>query len=97
MKLTKQNLSERADRVYDVIVVGGGAGGLSVGIYLQRYLHFSVYLEHAPGSMFRLGVGFKDRILNYPLHHPLFDVDESAIITGVVTMAYTAYKYWQEV
>ncbi|KAF3883726.1 MULTISPECIES: M20 family metallopeptidase [Nostocales] len=58
---------------------------------------FSVYLEHAPGSMFRLGVGFKDRILNYPLHHPLFDVDESAIITGVVTLAYSAYKYWQEV
>lgn len=57
---------------------------------------FSVYLEHAPGSMFRLGVGFKDRILNYPLHHPLFDVDESAIITGVVTLAYSAYKYWQQ-
>ncbi|MEC4817819.1 MAG: M20 family metallopeptidase [Scytonema sp. PMC 1069.18] len=55
---------------------------------------FSVYLEHAPGSMFRLGVGFKDRILNYPLHHPLFDIDESAIITGVVTLAYTAFKYW---
>ncbi|MBW4630624.1 MAG: amidohydrolase [Iphinoe sp. HA4291-MV1] len=57
---------------------------------------FSVYLEHAPGSMFRLGVGFKDRLINYPLHHPLFDVDESAIITGVVTMAYTAYKYWHQ-
>jgi amidohydrolase len=58
---------------------------------------FSVYLEHAPGSMFRLGVGFKDRILNYPLHHPLFEVDETAIITGVVTLAYAAYKYWQEI
>jgi amidohydrolase len=57
---------------------------------------FSVYLEKAPGSMFRLGVGFRDRILNYPLHHPLFEVDESAIITGVVTMAYTAYKYWHQ-
>ncbi|MEB3179333.1 MAG: M20 family metallopeptidase [Nostocaceae cyanobacterium] len=56
---------------------------------------FSVYLEHAPGSMFRLGVGYQDKILNYPLHHPLFDVDESAIITGVVTFAYSAYKYWQ--
>ncbi|MBD2297460.1 amidohydrolase [Nostoc sp. FACHB-87] len=55
---------------------------------------FSVYLEHAPGSMFRLGVGFKDRIINYPLHHPEFEIDESAIITGVVTMAYAAYKYW---
>ncbi len=56
---------------------------------------FSMYLEHAPGTMFRLGVGYKDRALNYPLHHPLFEVDESAIITGVVTMAYSAYKYWQ--
>lgn len=55
---------------------------------------FSVYLEHAPGSMFRLGVGFKDRH-NYPLHHPQFEVDETAIVTGVVTLAYAAWKYWQ--
>ncbi|QLE55014.1 M20 family metallopeptidase [Nostoc sp. TCL26-01] len=55
---------------------------------------FSVYLEHVPGSMFRLGVGYPDRIINYPLHHPEFEVDESAIVTGVVTMAYAAYKYW---
>jgi amidohydrolase len=54
---------------------------------------FSVYLQQAPGSMFRLGVGFSDRP-NYPLHHPQFEVDESAIVTGVVTMAYAAYKYW---
>ncbi|TFI53087.1 amidohydrolase [Mastigocladus laminosus UU774] len=57
---------------------------------------FSVYLERSPGSMFRLGVGFQDRLINYPLHHPLFEIDESAIVTGVVTMAYTAYKYWQQ-
>jgi amidohydrolase len=54
---------------------------------------FSLYLEHAPGTMFRLGVGYGDRA-NYPLHHPQFDVDESAIVTGVVTLAYAAYKYW---
>ncbi|RAM49453.1 MAG: hydrolase [Hapalosiphonaceae cyanobacterium JJU2] len=57
---------------------------------------FSVYLERSPGSMFRLGVGFQDRLINYPLHHPLFEIDESAIVTGVVTMAYTAYRYWQQ-
>jgi amidohydrolase len=56
---------------------------------------FSVYLDYAPGSMFRLGVGFKDRAVNHPLHHPQFEVDESAIITGVVTMAGAAYKFWQ--
>ena len=55
---------------------------------------FSVYLEHAPGAMFRLGVGYEERIINHPLHHPQFEVDESAIMTGVVTLAYAAYKYW---
>jgi amidohydrolase len=54
---------------------------------------FSVYLKEAPGMMFRLGVGFKDK-KNYPLHHPKFEVDEQAIVTGVVTMAYAVYKYW---
>jgi amidohydrolase len=56
---------------------------------------FSLYLEHAPGTMFRLGVGFTDRPVNYPLHHPKFEVDESAIAAGVLTMAYASYCYWQ--
>ncbi|AFY76848.1 amidohydrolase [Pleurocapsa sp. PCC 7327] len=57
---------------------------------------FSLYLEQAPGSMFRLGIGYPDKH-NPPLHHPEFEVDESAIVTGVVTLAYAAYKYWQVV
>ncbi|MBR8831912.1 MAG: amidohydrolase [Chlorogloea purpurea SAG 13.99] len=56
---------------------------------------FSLYLQHAPGSMFRLGVGYDDGF-NPPLHHPEFKVNESAIVTGVVTLAYAAYKYWQQ-
>lgn len=55
---------------------------------------FSLYLNHAPGAMFRLGVGFQDRP-NYPLHHPQFQVDETAIQVGVITLAYSAYKFWQ--
>jgi amidohydrolase len=54
---------------------------------------FSVYLQEAPGMMFRLGVGAIDTD-NHPLHHPRFMVDEKSIITGVVTMAYSAYKYF---
>lgn len=56
---------------------------------------FSVYLDNIPGCMFRLGVGHHHKT-NYPLHHPKFEIDEDAIVTGVVTMAYAAYKYWQE-
>jgi len=54
---------------------------------------FSLYLHHAPGTMFRLGVGLANQT-NYPLHHPQFQVDEQAIVAGVVTLSYAAYKYW---
>ena len=55
---------------------------------------FANYTDVVPGTMFRLGVGFPDRP-NHPLHHPQFEVDESALIAGVTTMAYSAYRYWQ--
>lgn len=55
---------------------------------------FSVYLQYAPGTMFRLGVG-QSGLLNPPLHSPLFQADESAIVTGVVTLASTIYQYFQ--
>lgn len=54
---------------------------------------FAVYLDYAPGTMFRLGVGRKDKT-NYPLHHPKFELDESCIVTGIQTMAYSAYQYF---
>lgn len=56
---------------------------------------FSLYLQEAPGSMFRLGVGRPDQV-NPPLHHPEFEADEGAIATGVVTLAYAAWQYWQQ-
>lgn len=37
MQLCQNNLQEKLDQIYDVIVIGGGAGGLSAGVYLQRY------------------------------------------------------------
>jgi len=55
---------------------------------------FANFTDIAPGTMFRLGVGFSNRE-NYPLHHPQFEVDESALLAGVTTMAYSAYRYWQ--
>jgi amidohydrolase len=54
---------------------------------------FSVYLKHAPGSMFRLGIGHS-HAPNYPLHHPKFEVNEVAIAKGVMTLAYALVRYW---
>ncbi|NJM99449.1 MAG: amidohydrolase [Phormidesmis sp. RL_2_1] len=55
---------------------------------------FANYTDLAPGTMFRLGVGWRDRP-NHPLHHPQFEIDEDAILAGVITMAYSAYRYWR--
>lgn len=45
MQLTKQTLNQGTDQVYDVLVVGGGAAGLSAGIYLQRYLLSTLIID----------------------------------------------------
>ncbi|MEM6450615.1 MAG: amidohydrolase [Cyanobacteria bacterium P01_D01_bin.105] len=56
---------------------------------------FANYTDLVPGTMFRLGVGYEDKH-NHPLHHAEFEIDEDALLAGVVTMAYSAYTYWQQ-
>lgn len=52
MKLTKQNIPESTNRIYDTIIVGGGAGGLSAGIYLQRYLLNTLIIDKGKARSF---------------------------------------------
>lgn len=42
---------------------------------------FSRYINHKKGAMAWLGIAYKDRY-NYPIHHPKFEIDESALING---------------
>ncbi len=43
---------------------------------------FAEFLGRIPGALLRLGTGGSPAT-RYPLHHPCFDVDESALSTGV--------------
>lgn len=52
MKLTKQNLQSATEKIYDTIVIGGGAGGLSAGIYLQRYLLDTLIIDKGKARSF---------------------------------------------
>ncbi|MDX2100469.1 MAG: NAD(P)/FAD-dependent oxidoreductase [Leptolyngbyaceae cyanobacterium bins.59] len=68
MKLSKKNLEQRLDHVYDAIVVGGGAGGLSAAVYLQRYLLSTLVVEKGRGRSF-----WMQEVTNYlglPPHTP---------------------------
>lgn len=52
MQLTKHTLNQRTDQIYDVLVVGGGAAGLSAGIYLQRYLLSTLIIDKGKARSF---------------------------------------------
>lgn len=52
MKLSRKNLDQRLDHLYDVIIVGGGVAGLSAAIYLQRYRLSCLVVEKGRGRSF---------------------------------------------
>lgn len=52
MQLTKQSLLQHSEHIYDVLVIGGGAAGLSAGIYLQRYLLSTLIVDKGKARSF---------------------------------------------
>ncbi|MFD2925950.1 M20 metallopeptidase family protein [Halobacillus naozhouensis] len=48
---------------------------------------FSFYAEKVPAIFFRIGVRSQDKRATYPLHHPLFDLDEEALPNGSAILA----------
>ena len=52
MQLSKQSLSQKTEQIYDAIVIGGGVGGLSAGVYLQRYLLNTLIIDKGKARSF---------------------------------------------
>ena len=50
-------------------------------------------LEEIPGCYFFIGAGNEELGLDFPHHHPRFDIDERALVLGVATMAEAAASY----
>lgn len=51
---------------------------------------FASYTHLVPGTFYRLGTGWTDPERNFPVHSNRFDIDESALETGMGLMAYIA-------
>jgi hippurate hydrolase len=49
---------------------------------------FGYYSQQIPGCFFRLGVMNKEKGITSGVHTPTFNIDESAIETGIGIMAY---------
>jgi amidohydrolase len=52
---------------------------------------FSFYAQHVPVCFFRLGVRNESRGIFHGVHHPRFDIDEHALLTGVQLMCHAAF------
>ncbi|MGG4480571.1 M20 metallopeptidase family protein [Paenibacillus illinoisensis] len=54
---------------------------------------FAFYCEQIPGVFFRLGSGNEEERTRYPLHHPMFDLDETAMPYGVGMLSSIALEF----
>jgi amidohydrolase len=52
---------------------------------------FSFYGQHVPVCFFRLGVRNESRGIIHGVHHPRFDIDENALLTGIQLMCHAAF------
>ena len=83
------------DRVATAIVAGAAAAALGADRVAEAEVSmggedFSFYLEHVPGTMFRLGVGKTTNPVSMDIHQSTFDIDERAIGHGVRVFVHTA-------
>ena len=51
------------------------------------------FLQEAPGVFFLVGSANKDRGLDYPHHHPQFDIDEESLVIGANLLASAVGEY----
>jgi amidohydrolase len=56
---------------------------------------FAYYLQQVPGTFFFTGAKNEEIGANYPHHHPMFNIDERAMLTASKTLASAALHYLQ--
>lgn len=57
---------------------------------------FAFVAREVPSALFWLGVGDGTERTSYPLHHPMFDLDESALPVGAAMLASAALHYLEQ-
>ena len=53
---------------------------------------FSYYSQEVPSTFYRSGIRNEERGIVNSVHHPSFDIDEEALITGAGLFAYLGIK-----
>ena len=70
-------------------------GENKINIYTEPSMggeDFAYFAEAAPGAMYRLGVANETRGITVGIHNNRFDIDEAALLTGVIVNVKTALE-----
>jgi len=78
-------LKAMAERLY-------GSDAVEIGKPTMGGEDFSAFLTKAPGCFVALGAGNPEKGCTFPNHHPRFNVDESALRTGVGFLVHGAFE-----
>lgn len=71
----------------------GVENSIELGEPMMGSEDFALFTEKAPGALFRLGTGNREKGIVASLHNPHFDIDEEAIIIGTRMMSWIAASY----
>lgn len=81
------NSAEMAELAYKAAEEIVGKEGIVEPVPTMGGEDFSIYTEKIPGFFFWLGVGNKEKGMNYVWHNPRFNGDERAIIIAATVMS----------
>nr|WP_286232421.1 amidohydrolase [Neobacillus mesonae] len=84
------NDPELTGKIEEIVINHFGANSLLILQPLLIGEDFSRYLQKAPGCFIGIGAAFKNDELNYPLHHPNFNIDENSLEIGLKLLVYIA-------
>ena len=87
------NASDLAARVRELAGAVPGVTNVVAGERTMGSEDMSEFMDDRPGCYFFIGSRNDDKGLNFGHHHPRFDFDERALVTGAALMAAVAADY----
>jgi len=87
-----ENASEPAAVVRSAATAIVGANNVIDGRTMEAE-DMGFILQEIPGCYFFVGSGNEEQALNYPHHHPRFDIDEKALVYAAAIMGRAAASY----
>jgi amidohydrolase len=87
------NDSEMAELVRNAAVTVLGEERVHKAMPIMPAEDFSYFLLERPGTYFMTGCGNAEKGMDWPHHHPKFDVDEESFQYGVATLVQTTLDY----